>query len=459
MLLITNGRVITMDPERRVITNGAVLIDGNKIKDIGKTNELIQLYPGVEILDVRDNIVMPGLVNVHTHLFQSLFRGLGDDLNLTEWITLCIYPLSRQLFRQEAGQGALLNSLEMIKTGTTTFADSHYINIDKGCNDAIAEAIEKIGIRGVLGRASINNRPAPDDFHETPEVAYKECERVIKTYHGSANGRITVRVEPMSEALTTKEMVLAIREVSREYHVGMNMHAAETAQRVENLRQKYGMTTIEYLYDNGVLGPDVLLGHCIWISRKEIEILRVTDTKVAHNSVSNQYLADGVAPVPEMIKAGVTVGIGADGSASNNNQDMFQAMKFAILMQKVHRLDAGALSAEKALEMATIDGARALNMEKEIGSLEIGKKADIIVVSTKVPEMVPSLSFVSNLVYSTTGSAVETVIIDGAIVMKDRQIQTLDEEKLLSETEATVVRMVKASGCEALLERSKWKYM
>ena len=458
MLLITNGRIVTMDAERRVIRHGAVLIEGNRIKDIGQNAELLARYPDVERLDAADNTVMPGLINTHTHLFQSLFRGLGDDLSLTDWITKCIYPLSTQLMRRESKIGALLNELEMIKTGTTTFNDSHYINIDKHCHDAIAEATEEIGMRGIIGRAAVNNAPVPEVFHETPDVAVRECERVIKAFHGSANGRITVRVEPMSEALTTRDMVQAIRAVSREYQVGMNMHAAETITRVENMRRKYGFSTIEFLYDAGVLGPDVLLGHCIWISRKEIEILRVTDTKVAHNSVSNQYLADGVAPIPELIRAGVTVGLGPDGAASNNNQDMFQAMKLAVLMQKANRLDPESLTAEKALEMATIDGAKALNMEKEIGSLEVGKKADLIIVSNQVPEMRPTLAFVSNLVYAASGALVDTVIIDGRIVMHKREVLTIDEEKLLSEIDGTVMKMVRDSGCEAVLHRSKWKY-
>ena len=458
MLLITNGRVITMDPERRVIRDGAVLIDGDRIKDIGKTAELKKQYPDAEILDVHDNIVMPGLVDVHTHLFQVLSRGIGVDLNLTDWIFKAIYPLSKRLFRPEAKTAALLNSLEMIKTGTTMFDDCQYINIDKYCNDGIAEAIEEIGIRGIIGRAAVNQPPVPECFHEDPDTAYKECERIIEAYHGKADGRISVRVEPMSEALASKEMLLAMREVSRKHHVGMNMHAAEIAQRVENMKKKYGMGTIEYLHDNGILGPDVLLAHCVWISRKEIELLKVTGTKVAHNAVSNPYLADGIAPVPEMLAAGVTVGIGCDGAASNNNQDMFQAMKTAILLQRGSRLETDCLNAEKVLEMATIEGAKCLNMENEIGSLEVGKKADLIVVSTKEAEMVPSLGFVSNLVYAGTGSAVQTVFVNGTMLMKDRQMLTVDEEQIKSEAEATVKRMVAESGCGALLDL-RWKYM
>ncbi len=458
MLLITNGRVITMDPERRVIRDGAVLIDGDRIKEVGKTEELKKKYPNAEQLDAKDDIVMPGLIDVHAHLFQVLMRGIGVDLDLTDWIFKSIYPISKRLFRKEAKTAALMNTVEMIKTGTTVFDDCHYINIDKYCNDGIAEAIEEIGIRGIIGRAAVNQAPVPECFHEDPDTAYKECERIIKEYHGKANGRISVRVEPMSEALSSKEMLLAMREVSRKYHVGMNMHAAEIAQRVENLRKKTGMSTIEYLYDNNILGPDVLLAHCVWVSRKEIELLKVTDTKVAHNAVSNPYLADGIAPIPEMLAAGVTVGIGCDGAASNNNQDMFAAMKMAIMMQRASRLDPSCLNAQKALEMATIDGARCLNMEDEIGSLEAGKKADVIIVSTKGPEMIPSLGFVSHLVYSTNGNAVQTVFVDGKMVMKDRELLTVDEEKIKYETEETVKRMVDESGAGNLLETG-WKFI
>lgn len=447
-----------MDEQRRVIQDGAVLVDGNRIAEIGKTSELLPRHPAIEVLDAEDNIVMPGIVNVHAHLFQSLYRGLGDDMSLNDWVTKCVYPLSTKLFRAESRVAALLNQLEMIKTGTTTFNDSHYINIDKGCHEAVASATEEIGMRGVIGRATVNRAPAPELFFETPDEAYAECARVIQELNGMADGRITVRVEPMSEAATTREMVLAMRQVSRDFGVGMNMHAAETRNRVEQMRAEFGRSTIEYLHDAGVLDADLLLGHCVWLDPHEIEMLAQSGTKVGHNPVSNQYLSDGVAPVPELLAAGVTVGMGCDGAASNNCQDMFEAMKLAVLLQKVTRLEPEALSAEKALEMATIDGAAALNMADEIGSLEVGKKADIIIVDTKVPEMQPSISFVSNLVYAASGSLVDTTIIDGRVIMRRREVQTIDEQAFLAGIDPMVRQLAKDAGAESLLRRGSWQY-
>lgn len=456
MYLIDNGKVITVDPQRRVFRNGAVLVDGQRIAAVGTSEQLRAQYPDVEVLDVQGSTVLPGLVNVHAHLFQSLYRGLGDDLSLADWITKCIYPMSTRLFAPQARIGALLNELEMIKTGTTTFNDSHYINIDKGCQEAIASATEEIGMRGIIGRAAINHDPVPKVFWETPDEAYAECARVIGEVHGMADGRITVRVEPMSETQTTREMVLAMRAVASEFGVGLNIHAAETKGRIAEMQRREGKRTIEYLNDLGVLAPDVCLAHCVYVEPHEIEMIKASGAGVGHQSVSNQYLSDGVAPIPEYLAAGIPVGIGADGAASNNNQDMFQAMKAAVLMQKVSRLEPESLTAEQAIEMATIGGARALAMDDEIGSLEVGKKADIIVVSNRSPEMHPTIAFVSNLVYSATGSLVETTIIDGRIVMRDRVMTTIDEEALLGKIDQTTSQMIVESGTEHLLSRSNW---
>ncbi|HZK11404.1 MAG TPA: amidohydrolase [Atribacterota bacterium] len=459
MKLITNGYIITMDKEGRVYRRGGVVFDGSSIVEVGNSDELINKYSNAEIIDAEHKVVMPGLIDSHVHLFQALFRGLGDDLSLIEWLQKCIWPLSKALGRKESKIGALLCALEMVKTGTTSFVDSHYITKDKECYDGIAEAIEELGIRGTIVRSTINQSPAPEIFHENIDIAQKEAARVIETYNGTADGRIKVRVEPLNESLASREMIKAMHDVSLTYNVGMSMHLAEVRSRVDMIRSKYGVSSVEYLNDIGVLGPGTLLAHCIWIDKDDIALLAATDTRVVHNPVTNQYLADGVAPIPDLLKNGVKVALGADGAASNNNQDMFEVMKSAVLMQKVHTLNPLALTAEQALKMATIDAACALGMEDKIGSLEVGKKADIILIDLLRPEMTPAISIASNLVYAANGSVVDTVIIDGKTVMKNRLLTTMDEMKIIESAEKTIRRMIEETGSTALLTPGSWKVL
>lgn len=451
MKIIVNGYIITMDSKRRIIPDGAVVIEKNKIVEVGKTRDLLKKYPAASKIDAKDKAVMPGLIDSHVHLFQTLYRGLGDDLPLIEWLRDCIWPMSRFLGREESKTGALLASLEMIKTGTTSFVDSHYITNDKECYDGIAEAVDEIGIRANIVRSTVNQSPAPEDFHESIDVAQKEAARVIETYNGTSDGRIRVRVEPLNESLASREMIKAMYEVSQSYNVGMSMHLAEVKSRVDAIKEKFGFSSVGYLNDIGVLGKNLLLAHCIWIDQNDIELLSSSESKVVYNAVSNQYLADGVAPVPEMLAAGIKVAVGADGAASNNSQDMFEVMKSAVLMQKVYRLDPLALTAEKALEMATVDAAAAIGQEKEIGSIEEGKKADIIFIDLMRPEMTPSISILSNIVYSANGSVVDTVIIDGKIIMKDKVLTTMDEMSILKTSNNIVREMINKTGNKKLL--------
>lgn len=459
MILIKNGYIVTMDPKRRVYKDGFVVINDSRIEEIGETKDIGNRYKDAKVIDAKDKVVLPGLIDAHTHLYQVLYRGLGDDMPLAEWLMKCIWPLSRYLGREESYMGALLASLEMLKTGTTTFADSHYINIDKGCHDGIAQAIDEIGIRGVLGRATVDSSPAPEIFRESIDEAQIGAAAVIEKHHGSANGRITVRVEPLNETLASKDMIKAMWDIAKQYNVGMNMHLAETSGRVQSSRDKYGLSSIEFLNSIGVLGPNLLLAHCVWISKKEIYLLSSTDTKVVHNSVSNQYLADGIAPIPELIRNGVTVTIGADGACSNNNLDMFGAMKAAALLHKVNEMNPLALTAEKVLEMATIDAAKSLGMDDEIGSLEVGKKADIILVDSNRADMTPNYSKISNLVYATTGDAVDTVLVDGKIVMDNRNIVNMEEQQILDRANNIVGDMLTKSNSWNLVNRGNWLYI
>ena len=459
MKIIKNGLLITMDSERRVIKEGAIALDGKFIKELGKATSICAKWPDAEIIDAAGHIVLPGFINAHDHLFQALLRGIGDDgLSLSEWYGT-IWPLSRHIGRHESYLAALICSADMLSSGITTFVDSHYITRDKNCYDGIAQAVEEIGIRGVLGRSTIDIDPAPPEFWESVDVAVREAVRIIEAYHGKAEGRLTVRVEPLNEALASKDMVLAMRDLSRSYNVGFSMHVAQTHGRVELCREKYGYPCVEWLYHLGVLGPDALLAHCVWVNDVEIDLLSSTNTKVVHNPVTNQLIADGVAPVIKLLDRGIVVALGTDGAASNNGQNMFETMKSAVLLQRVHRLDPRLLGAQKVLEMATIDAAQAIGMSDRLGSLESGKLADLILVNMNVPQLVPSVGILSNIVYTAPSNAVDLVMVNGQIVFKDRKVVTLDQEKLIETCNKKVESLVERAGISDVLTRGNWKMM
>ena len=446
MKIVKNARIITMDPQRRTFDDGAVVISGSRIAAVGERTELEKQYPGAAAVDVKGMLVIPGLINAHTHIYQCLFKGLGDDASLTGWLRRCVYPMSLHLTGEDCYHAMLLSAAEMIRGGTTTFVDSHYANRDLTCQDQLARAAEESGIRGVLGRCSIDSAPAPEPLRESVGQAVAEAERVIKTYHGAADGRLSVRVEALNEKLASRELITALRAVAREQGVGTNMHVAEAAERVRECQEKLGMTSIEYIHSLGVTGPDVLLAHCCWLSERDIEILARTGTHVAHNPVSNQYLADGVAPVPELLRRGINVTAGPDGACSNNNQNMFDVMKSAALLHKVHSLDPECINAGQVFEMVTVNAARALGMEREIGSIEAGKYADLTVIDTGRPCMTPCFRPVSNLVYAATPEVVDTVLIHGEVVLRGGELTRLDEAAIAAGASRAAWNLARRSG-------------
>lgn len=446
MKVINNAYVITMDAERHIYPKASLAIERNRIKEISEKNDSTLRYPNAEVIDAGGMLLLPGLINAHTHIFQILYKGLGDDAALYDWLWKCIYPMSLNLSAEDCYDAARLTALEMIQGGCTTFIDSHYVNIDLGCQDALAAAIEETGIRGVLGRASIDSAPAPERMRESITQAVSESERIIKQYQSAADGRISVRVEALNEKLASQELLEAIRAVSIENHVGMNMHIAEVEERTKELQEKCGMTSIEYAQSLGIAGKDVLLAHCCWLTEHDIDLIAQAGTHVAHNPVSNQYLADGIAPIPKMIAKGINVTAGPDGACSNNNQNMFDVMKSAALLHKVHDLDPISLTAQQALEMITINAAKAIGREDDLGSIEEGKIADLIIVDQFTPEMTPCFDPVSNLVYAATPHVVDSVMIDGRFVMKHRELKTLDPHIVIEKANQTAVQLAKKAG-------------
>ena len=419
-ILINDGYIITMDAQRRILERGSVAIEGDKITAVGKDVQ----ERADTVIDARGKAVLPGLINAHTHLSMTLLRGVADDMPLMEWLETKIWPIEKNLTAQDSYLGALLGCLEMIKSGTTCFADQYFFMED------VARAIEEAGLRAMLSYGIIEL-----DDPKRRESELRAGEKLVKACQGAAGGRIQAMFGPHAAYTCSPECLMQVKELSKKYKVGIHTHISETQDEVDRIMKKYGKRPVEHLDSINFLGPEVLAAHCVWLNEREIAITREQGVKPVHNPVSNMKTASGVAPVPEMLAAGIPVALGTDGAASNNSLDMFSEMKFAALLSKAHKLDPTALPARVVLEMATINGAIALGLQDKIGSLEVGKKADIVMVDMKKPHLAPLHNVISHLVYSAVGGDVDTVVVDGKVLMRERGVLTLDEVKVLEETQ------------------------
>jgi 5-methylthioadenosine/S-adenosylhomocysteine deaminase len=421
-ILIKDGYIITMDPQRRVFERGSVEIEGDKITAVGKDIE----GRADTVIDACGKVVLPGLVNAHTHLSMTLLRGVADDMPLMEWLETKIWPIEKNLTPRDCYLGALLGCLEMIKSGTTCFADLYFFMED------VARAVEEAGLRAMLSYGIIELGDP-----ERRESELRAGEKLVKTCQGAADGRIQTMFGPHAAYTCSPECLMQVKELAEKYKVRIHTHISETHDEVDKIVKKYGKRPVEHLDSIGFLGPEVLAAHCVWLTEREIAIIRKQGVKPVHNPVSNMKTASGVAPVPEMLAAGIPVALGTDGAASNNALDMFNEMKFAALLNKVGKLDPTAMPAKSVLEMATINGAIALGLEDRIGSLEVGKKADIVLADLKKPHLAPLHNVMSHLVYSAVGGDVDTTIVDGKILMRNRRVLGIDEDEVLKQVQAT----------------------
>src|SRR6185503_14021977 len=378
-LVIAGGTVVTMDPGNRVIANGAIAIDGTDIIAVDTADSIAKQFRGRETINSTGQIVLPGLINTHTHAAMVLFRGLADDLALSEWLNKYIFPAEAKMVSPAfVRTGTRLAALEMIQSGTTTFTDMYYFE------EEVAAATKAAGLRGVLGQTVIQF-PVADA--KTPADALVRAEAFIKTFKDDP--LITPAVAPHAMYTLDGPTLKAARELSKRYNVPTLIHLAETKDEIQAAQERYKASPVAYLDSLGFLGPGVLGAHGVWVSDADIAVLKARSVGVSHNPESNMKLASGTAPVPAYLRADVAIGLGTDGAASNNDLDMFEAMRFAALLHKHASADPQALSARTALEMATIRGARALGMEKRIGSLEPRKRADVITVSINGARQTP----------------------------------------------------------------------
>jgi len=420
-ILIHNGLVLTMDQSQTEITDGAVAIRGDHIEAVGGS-AAVDARNARKVIDARGGIIMPGLVNTHTHAAMTLFRGLADDLPLMKWLNDHIFPAEAVLDHRKVYCGSLLACAEMILSGTTTFCDMYLFE------DAVARAAQTAGMRAVVGEV-LFDFPSPN--YGPLEKGFAYTATLIESYRDDP--LITIAVEPHSPYLCAPAVLKRAFELACREQLPMVIHLSETEGELQTIRQRYGRTPVEHLENLGVLAPNVLACHCVKLSETDIERLKRYRVKVSHNPESNMKLASGIAPVPELLAAGVCVGIGTDGAASNNNLDLFLEMDTAAKLHKVRRLDPTVLNARTVLRMATCDGAGALGLEQCIGSLEPGKKADVILLDTHKPHLTPLYHPASQLVYTARGSDVTTVIINGRVVMENGRILTFDVQKAMDD--------------------------
>jgi 5-methylthioadenosine/S-adenosylhomocysteine deaminase len=425
-LVVTNGIVVTVNSDRRVIDRGAVAVDGRDIVAVDTVQRIAAAFQGRDTIDAGGGVVMPGLINTHTHAPMVLFRGLADDLALMDWLQKYIFPAEAKTVSPEFVRvGTRLAALEMIESGTTTYADMYYFE------DEVARETRAAGLRGVLGETIIQF-PVPDA--RTPADSLSFTERFAKEFAGDE--LITPAVAPHSMNTLDTATLKACRALADRLHLPLITHLAETADEVKTAAEKYQATPAGYLDSIGFFGPRTLVAHAVHVTPADIQILANRRVGVSHNPESNMKLASGIAPVEAMRKAGIHVGLGTDGAASNNELDMFGAMRQAAFLAKLVNNDPRAIPAPVALEMATIEGARAMDMDREIGSLEPGKRADLIVVSMASARQTPMYDAVSHLVYVTHGDDVRTTIVNGRVLMRDRRVLTLDEPRVLADARA-----------------------
>ena len=422
-LLVSGGTVVTMDGARTIYDDGAVAIRGDLIVAVGQRSEVEGKYHAQETINARGKLILPGFINGHTHVPMALFRGLHDDVTLDEWLRKYIFPAEAKNVNQEFVRwGTRLAAAEQIRAGVTTFADMYYFE------DAIAEETKAAGMRGVLGETFIDF-PAPDNRSEAETLAYTE--KFLKKWQGDA--LIHPACAPHSIYTCSRKTLQDAAALARKYHSAILIHVAEMKKEWEDSEKQNGMSPVEYLNTIGLLGPDVVAAHCIYVDEKDFQMLSEKQVGCVHNPSSNMMLASGVSPVAKLRAAGVRVGLGTDGPAgSNNDLDLMEEIDLAAKLAKITQMDPRALNAQTVVEMGTIDGARALHMEKEIGSLENGKKADLILISLDEPNAVPMYNIYAQLAYALKASDVETVVIGGRLVMRDRKLLTVDEEQAMA---------------------------
>jgi len=412
------------------IEDGALIIKDGKIIFVGKSASATNVEADITI-NAKGKVALPGLINCHTHVPMTLFRGIAEDQPLDVWLKETIWPLEAKLRQEDVYVGALLGCLEMIKSGTTCFADMYFHE------DMVAKAVDESGLRGVLAEGIIE---AGNKVLGAKMLG--KSIKFAKGFHGLADDRVKAMLGPHAAYSCSPDLLRKISVRASELNVGVHLHLAESKNMFKEFEEKYGSSEVEFLDNIGFLKGHVLAAHCINLSRKDMLILSRHSVNVVHVPVANMKLGLGAAKIKDLVDLGVNVGLGTDGPASNNSLDMFEIMKIAALLQKLTYLNPTVMSTYEVLKMATIDGAKALGLEENIGSLEVGKKSDLILIDLSKPHLKPLHDIYASIVYSARGSDVDTVIVDGKVLMENRRAKILDEQAVIEKAERTALDLL-----------------
>ena len=448
-ILVRNARyAITMDSSRRIISNASIAIEGSSVAAVGKTEDVLKQYPSAEhVIDASHCVVTPGLIDCHLHTAQYLGRGIADNVSLPTWIHDRVYPYEAELRPEECRIAATACLIEAVKTGTTFIADpgSYHMN-------EIVEAVGKVGIRAVLARSLVDintpGRPIPKAMSESTEKAVREGEEFVRRHNKTQDGRIRAWFCIRTERTTSNELASAIKEKADRYGTGIESHVANAQDSVNRHKEIFRKTPLQRYHDIGILGPNLLIIHANWLTDQEVDLVKKYDVKVAHCPTSNLTTGSGTlvaGKFEKMEEMGITVALGADSAAASNFLDMIRVGYTTIAHRDV-RTDPTLYPPEHIMEMLTLNGARALLSEKETGSIEVGKKADIVVFDTKKPGWTPLLNPVSNLIQSASGQSARDVIIDGKLVVRDGRVQNVDEEEIRTRAEQVAEEVTQRAG-------------
>lgn len=440
-ILIKNGYVISMNKNREIFKNGSVLIEDDKIKAVGKVEPSL-VNADAEIYDAQGKIILPGLVNTHVHLSQQLGRGVADDVVLLTWLRERVWPYESSFNYEDSLISSTACCVELIKTGVTTFleAGGQYV-------DAMAEAVEKCGLRACLSKSTMDEGEGlPKAWQKTTQEELDFQEELFKKYNDTADGRIKIWFGLRTIFNNSDELIKGTKTLADKYNTGIHMHVLEVKEEMDYTRATRGETTVEHMNRLGVLGPNLVAAHTVWLTEREIDLFRLYDVKVSHNPGAAMKVVLGFAKIPEMLEKGIAVSIGTDGAPSNNRMDMMRDMYLTSLIHKGRTLNPKTVSAEQVLEMATINGARCALMEKEIGNLEVGKKADLIILNPDTIHSLPVIDPVANIVYAMSSENVESNMCNGKWLMKNREILFLDEKDLLEKVKIQNKKVMDKAG-------------
>ncbi|MFO7635096.1 MAG: amidohydrolase [Caldilinea sp.] len=460
-LLVHHALLVTQDDQRRIIDDGALAIVGSRIDALGTTAELDAAYAAPRVIDATGRALFPGLLNIHTHLFQSAVKGLGEDMAVEQWVKAVTFPTVEAIDAEETYLLTMVSCLENLRSGATTVMDFMYSLEDPALHTAVIQAMIDSGLRGRYTRTIVDTGEVmgvPAVMRQPVEQSLAHAQMLQAQYNGAYNERLNIGLAIGVIWGITEPGLRAVRRVADATGMTITMHVNESPYDNVSAQERWGRNTIPMLAETGVLGPDFIAVHCVHMTDEDIDLFVQHNVPVAYNAVSNMYLGSGIAPITRMADAGLTIGIATDGSGSNNSQDMLETLKFSALLQKVGRTDPSCVLAQRALDWATRGGARAIGMADQVGSLAPGMKADFFLVNPFTPKAIPVHDPVATLVYSAGQANVETVVVDGRVLMQDGAFVHLDEAQLLRNAQRAAQNLARRAGTERLLEkRGKWR--